>query len=96
MSFAKRLSAATIGCKPDSRQSRVIHSYRVMVKQATLAASFKGEQLYARVDGLEIGGRLIVMEVELVEPDLFFLVDPTAALRFATALKRSLANMQAD
>lgn len=64
-----------------------------MVKQATLAASIKGEQLYARVDGLEISGRLIVMEVELVEPDLFFHMDPKATLRFSAALKRSLANV---
>ena len=39
-----------------------------IMQQATRAASVKGEQLYARVDGLEISGRLIVMEVELVEP----------------------------
>jgi glutathione synthase/RimK-type ligase-like ATP-grasp enzyme len=64
-----------------------------MVKQATLAASIKGKQLYARVDGLEINGRLVVMEVELVEPDLFFHLDPTAPLRLGAALKRSLADV---
>ena len=64
-----------------------------MVEQARLAASIKGEQLYARVDGLEIDGRLVVMEIELVEPDLFFHMDPMAALRFAAALKRSIISM---
>lgn len=34
--------------------------------------------LYARVDGVRIGGRFHVMELEMLEPSLFFAVDPVA------------------
>ena len=70
----------------------LVTTTRSMVNQASLAASLKGEPLYARVDGLEIDGQLIVMEVELVEPDLFFHLAPTAALQFAATLRRVNAN----
>jgi glutathione synthase/RimK-type ligase-like ATP-grasp enzyme len=42
--------------------------------------------LYARVDGIEVEGRLMLMEVELIEPDLFLESDPEAPARFAAAL----------
>ncbi|HZJ54885.1 MAG TPA: hypothetical protein VFD38_12160 [Myxococcaceae bacterium] len=44
------------------------------------------ETLYARVDGVVRGGRLEVMELELVEPTLFLETSPGAAERFADAL----------
>lgn len=51
-----------------------------------------GEQawLYARVDGVSLGGRFVVVEVELIEPYLFLDEDPPAADRFAAALQRML------
>ena len=64
-----------------------------MLRQAELVASIKGEHLYARVDGLDIDGRLVVMEVELVEPDLFLRTFPASALQFANALRRATANV---
>ena len=42
--------------------------------------------LYARVDGVEDEGRLVLMELECVEPNLFFEHDAGAAYRFADAL----------
>jgi glutathione synthase/RimK-type ligase-like ATP-grasp enzyme len=42
--------------------------------------------LYARVDGVAVGGRLILMELEMIEPDLFLGSAPGAAARFAAAL----------
>ncbi len=42
--------------------------------------------LYARVDGLERDGRLLLMELELIEPELFFRHDQLAAGRFRDAL----------
>jgi glutathione synthase/RimK-type ligase-like ATP-grasp enzyme len=42
--------------------------------------------LYARVDGVVVDGRLLLMELELVEPELFFRFEPTAPGRFADAL----------
>lgn len=44
-----------------------------------------GPLLYARVDGVEMGGRLVVMELELIEPELFFASRPNSAARFAQA-----------
>ncbi len=42
--------------------------------------------LYARVDGIEVDGRLLLMELELIDPVLFFGQSPEAAVRFASAL----------
>jgi glutathione synthase/RimK-type ligase-like ATP-grasp enzyme len=44
-----------------------------------------GEVLYARVDGVDAGG-LVLMELELIDPELYFLKVPAAAGRFAAAL----------
>lgn len=46
--------------------------------------------LYARVDGVETGGRFLVMEVEVHEPDLYFGAAPDAAEAFAEAIIRRL------
>ncbi len=51
------------------------------------------EILYARVDGVERDGRLILMELELIEPVLFFAHAPGSAVRMADlilSLPRSL------
>ncbi|MBN1965606.1 MAG: hypothetical protein JW910_13230, partial [Anaerolineae bacterium] len=42
--------------------------------------------LYARVDGLLLDGDLVVMELELIEPSLFFSYAPLAAERFADGM----------
>lgn len=42
--------------------------------------------LYARVDGVEVGGQLLLMELELIDPELYFSKVPEAAARFAGAL----------
>jgi glutathione synthase/RimK-type ligase-like ATP-grasp enzyme len=42
--------------------------------------------LYARVDGIVREGALIVMELELLEPSLYFDVDPKGAERFSEQL----------
>jgi len=44
--------------------------------------------LYARVDGVEVEGRLVLMEVELIEPELFLELHPEASARMARALLR--------
>jgi glutathione synthase/RimK-type ligase-like ATP-grasp enzyme len=46
--------------------------------------------LYARVDGVLHEGRFLVMELELVEPELFFRFHPEAPARFARALAARL------
>lgn len=47
--------------------------------------------LYARVDGFERAGSLIVTEVELIEPSLFLGHHPSAPRRFATAIRHAAA-----
>jgi len=47
--------------------------------------------LYARVDGVLVNGRLTLMELELIEPDLFLADDPLAASRFAEAIATAVA-----
>jgi len=47
--------------------------------------------LYARVDGFERDGALIVTEVELIEPSLFLGQHPSAPRRFATAIRHAAA-----
>jgi hypothetical protein len=43
---------------------------------------------YARVDGTDVCGELMLMELELVEPELFFAHHPEAAARLADAVMR--------
>lgn len=47
--------------------------------------------LYARVDGCEIDGRFVLMELELLEPSLFLASAPGAPERFAEAIARVLS-----
>ncbi len=46
--------------------------------------------LFARVDGVMLGGSFALMELELIEPALFFHCDPLAPNRFADALASRL------
>lgn len=46
--------------------------------------------LYARVDGVPNGERLVVMEVELIEPSLYLSAAPAAPERFAAAIAARL------
>ena len=50
-----------------------------------------GDLLYARVDLVRHAGQWAVMELELIEPELFLPRDPAAARRFATAIAARLA-----
>lgn len=47
--------------------------------------------LYARVDGVEIDQRFVLVELELLEPSLFLQTDANAADRFAEAIRRALS-----
>jgi hypothetical protein len=42
----------------------------------------KGPLLYARVDGLLKNRRFVLMELELLEPDLYFDAHPEASERY--------------
>lgn len=46
--------------------------------------------LFARVDGIEQAGQLVMMELELIEPFLFLKSDPNAIERFTHAIRTVL------
>jgi glutathione synthase/RimK-type ligase-like ATP-grasp enzyme len=50
----------------------------------------KGDTLYARVDVVETDRGPLLMELELIEPELYFLHVPAAATTFATAILKRL------
>jgi glutathione synthase/RimK-type ligase-like ATP-grasp enzyme len=47
------------------------------------------DSLYARVDGCVVDGEFVLMELELIEPLLYFAEHPDAPARFVSALVRS-------
>jgi len=61
----------------------------------TLAAIAQKHQLplYARVDFVRQGDSFALMEAELIEPSLYFNMDPTAAKRFAQAFDDRMKNL---
>ncbi|HEV2854260.1 MAG TPA: hypothetical protein VHC97_15810 [Thermoanaerobaculia bacterium] len=63
-----------------------------VVEQArAVAGTIPVPWLYARVDGVEIGGTFTLMELELIEPLLFLGWDPQAPARFARAVLAATA-----
>lgn len=54
----------------------------------TILRTIEEPWLYARVDGVERDGRLLLMELEMTEPSLFLGSDPEAPQRFARATAR--------
>ncbi len=62
-----------------------------LIEQAQAIIDQVGDPLpYARVDGVEQGGQLILMELELIEPYLFLEEAKGAAERFAAVVKELL------
>jgi len=56
-----------------------------------IMAAVPGDPVYARVDAVERDGRLVLMELELIEPHLFLGWDNGAAGRLAGGLRAVLA-----
>ena len=71
----------------------VVSPGTALIEQAQqIIHCIKGLLLFARVDGIELDGRLVLMELELIEPFLFFQSNPHAIERFARAIVRALPN----
>lgn len=59
------------------------------IREATkVLDAIGGDLLYARVDMIQVNGQLLLGELELIEPSLFFKHDSGAALRFVSNLSR--------
>lgn len=56
----------------------------------TLLRELPDPVLYARVDGVQKDGHLVLMELELIEPALFMFADVRAPQRFAECIRRRL------
>jgi glutathione synthase/RimK-type ligase-like ATP-grasp enzyme len=63
------------------------------LKQAeqVLAAAGATATPYARVDGCVLDGRFVLMELELIEPQLYLALEPEAPARFARSIVEALA-----
>ncbi|MFO0934321.1 MAG: hypothetical protein U1E39_16665 [Planctomycetota bacterium] len=72
------------------RETPVEASPALVAQAAAALAAAPDAGLYARVDGVVRGGRLWLMELELIEPYLYLGHAPTAAARLAAALARRL------
>ena len=64
---------------------------RLIADAERVLAAAPGDALYARVDGVEREDRLVLMELELIEPHLFLGWDNGAAWQLAGALRAALA-----
>ena len=57
---------------------------------ASVTAMISPDVSYARVDGVVSGGRFLIMELELIEPFLFFEENAAASNRFAEVIAAAL------
>jgi glutathione synthase/RimK-type ligase-like ATP-grasp enzyme len=55
---------------------------------------FNDELLYARVDGILKNGKFLLMEVELIEPDLYFSHAPNAKKTYLSALEAMITESE--
>lgn len=56
----------------------------------SIIATYNEPLVYARVDGVIVNGSFKLMEVELIEPDLYFSLKPNALTTFAAAIAKNL------
>ncbi|TXI89816.1 MAG: hypothetical protein E6Q34_09960 [Burkholderiaceae bacterium] len=67
-------------------------SVRMQEQASALLQKLDQRPCYARVDGVCRHGDFYLMELELIEPELFLEVDPQAAMRFAQAILAAAEN----
>ena len=80
---------AELGGRTERRETSSI-----LLEQANrVMQQVDGHPLYARVDLVEVEGRALLMELELIEPELFFASDPESLERFRKALRSVLPGM---
>lgn len=71
-------------------KSRSAEPPAFVLESAVRAVQAVTPTLYARVDGVVNQAQFLIMELELIEPALFFGSDPTAPERFADAIANAL------
>lgn len=84
--IGKKLSHTVIK-KP--KQTLLVNPSKTLITQAAnVIHTIGADPLYARVDGINHNGTFMLMEVELIEPNLYFDLHPPSAGTFARALKK--------
>lgn len=66
-------------------------SLSLVAQAMRVVEAVEGDWLYARVDGIELDGVLVLMELELIEPSLFLMESNPGATYFAQAIRSVLA-----
>lgn len=69
---------------------RIYPSVHLIHQACDIIYTIKEPLLYARLDAILVKGSLILMELELIEPHLFFDIVPEAASTFADAIARNI------
>jgi glutathione synthase/RimK-type ligase-like ATP-grasp enzyme len=100
MFFAGEFSHAVLK-RPRAGDFRVQHEHggsaepleplaHVLAAARAIMPRGPGRSLYARVDGVEIGGKFVLVELEMLEPSMFLAAEPKAPERFAAAIAQAL------
>ena len=89
---AKKVPALTKGGHGDAAgQLEITSEIRDIVKTTSNAVSEWDDLLFARVDVVRMGEKLVLMELELTEPWLFMQFRPEAGVNLFKALKQRIA-----
>ncbi len=73
-----------------SKESLITPDTQFIRSATAILSQLKEKTLYARVDGITDNDGFILMELELIEPHLFFDFYPKGAVQFARAVKRMI------
>jgi glutathione synthase/RimK-type ligase-like ATP-grasp enzyme len=69
-------------------ETRVEPNHQIIRQAETILKHIPSPLLYARVDGIIHNGSLMLLELELIEPHLFFDLDRESPIRFARELAK--------
>lgn len=73
-------------------QYTLVHPKPELIEKAKkIVSTFPDHLLYARVDGIIINNELHLMEIECIEPDLYFNLSENALQRFVNAILELIA-----
>ncbi|MFE3847451.1 RimK family alpha-L-glutamate ligase [Flavobacterium sp. LB3P45] len=73
------------------KYSLVLPSQELIEKAQNIVNTFAEKLLYARVDGIIINNELYLMEIECIEPDLYFDIADGALERFVSSIVELIA-----
>lgn len=86
----QRFGGSTQAAVPSTK---LVEQARFALQQAMKITQTAVSPLYARVDGVEVNGRFVLMELELIEPGLFLMLHTPAPELFATAIHHFITHV---